>query len=222
MKLVYTPVNLSFLKTLIINLSFSRNIKNDKFVTSGFRKETFSGVNTNAISFIPLEFKFGLVHTLLNCCSNLYSGFLKFHYEVDKLKKILSKNAYPQKFVDKYIQKFVNNIFIQRPQFPTVPKKELIIILPCLGKMSQIVKTRPNKTINKHIKSSKLRVIFQTNNRLRNHFHFKDFVHETLRSSLIYAFSCGSCTLSCIGKTYRHFKVRVSERQGVSNNSLAS
>ena len=81
--------------------------------------------------------------------------------------------------------------------------------------MSQIVKTRLTKTMNKHMKFCKLRVIFQTNNRLRNYFRFKDSVHETLRSNLNYKFSCGSCTSSYIGKTYRHFKVRVSEHQGV-------
>ena len=70
--------------------------ENGKFVDSVFRKETFSGLYTNFISFIPLECKFGLVHTLLNRCFNLSSDFLKFHHEVDKLKKILSKNAYPQ------------------------------------------------------------------------------------------------------------------------------
>ena len=85
--------------------------ENDKFVTSVFRKETFSGVYTNFISFIPLEHKFGLVRTLLNRCFNLSSDFLKFHHEVDKLKKILSKNAYPQKFINKRIQKFLNNVY---------------------------------------------------------------------------------------------------------------
>ena len=190
--------------------------ENDKFVTSVYRKETFSGVYTIFISFIPLEHKFGLVHTLLNRCFNLSSDFLKFHLEVDKLQKILSKNAYPQKFIDKCIQKFLNNMFIQRLQIPSVLKKELRITLPYLGKMSQIVKTRLTKTMNKHMKFCKLRVIFQTNNRLRNYFRFKDSVHETLRSNLIYKFSCGSCTASYIGKTYRHFKVRVSEYQSVS------
>ena len=61
------------------------------------------------------------------------------------------------------------------------------------------------------MKFCKLRVIFQINNRLRNYS-----VHETLRSNLIYRFSCGSCTASYIGKTYRHFTVRVSDYQGVS------
>ena len=70
--------------------------------------------------------------------------------------------------------------------------------------------------MNKHIKFCELRVVFLTNVRLRNYFCTKDFVPETLQSSLIYNFSCGSCTASCIGKTYRHFKVRVSEHQYVS------
>ena len=135
---------------------------------------------TDLISFIPLDNKFGLVHTLWNRFFNLSSDFLKFHHEVDKVKKILSKNAYPQTFIDKCIQKFLN-MFIQRLQVPTVPKKELIIILPYLGNMSQIVKTKLTKTMNKHMKFCKLRVIFQSNNKLRNYFRFKDSVSETLR-----------------------------------------
>ena len=59
-----------------------------------------------------------------------------------------------------------------------VLKKELRIILPYLGKMSQIVKTRPTKTMNKHMTFCKLGVIFQTNNRLKNYFRFQDFVPE--------------------------------------------
>ena len=138
-------------------------------------------MHTNFISFIPLEYNFGLVHTFLNRCSNLCSDFFKFHHEVDKLKKILSKNAYPQNFIDKCIQKFLNNMFIQRLQIPSVPKKELRITLSCLGKMSQVVKSRLTKTMNKHLKFCKLRVIFETNNRLRNYFRFKDSVHEIRR-----------------------------------------
>ena len=114
--------------------------KNVKFVTIVFRKETFSGVYTNFISFIPLEYKFGLVHTLLNRCFDLSSDFFKFHHEVDKLKKILLKNVYPQKFIDKCIQKFLNNMFIQRLQIPSVPKKELRITLPYLGKCLKLLK----------------------------------------------------------------------------------
>ena len=57
-----------------------------------------------------------------------------------------------------------------------MPKKELIIILPYLSNMSQVVKIKLTKTMSKHMKFCKLRVIFQTNNRLKNYFRFKDFV----------------------------------------------
>ena len=86
----------------------------------------------------------------------------------------------------KYIQKFLNNMYIQTPKVPSVPKKELIIILPYLGNMSQIVKTKLTKNLSKHMKFCKRRVIIQTNNRRKNYFRFKDFVPEALRSSLIY------------------------------------
>ena len=66
-------------------------LRKQKFVTSVFREDTFSEVYTNFMSFIPLEYKFGLVHTLLNFCFNLFADFLKFHHEVDKPNKILSK-----------------------------------------------------------------------------------------------------------------------------------
>ena len=117
-----------------------------KFVTSVFRKETFSGVYTNYLSFITREYKFGLVYTLLYRCFNLVSDLSKFHHEVNELKRILYKNAYPQKLIDKGIFKFLNNYFVVKPQVATAPKKELSIVLPYLGNLSILVKkdlTRP-------------------------------------------------------------------------------
>ena len=77
---IETEVNesLSFLDVKIFR-------ENEKFVTSVFRKETFSRVYTNSISFIPLDYKFGLVQTLLNRCFNFSPDFLKFNHQVDKL-----------------------------------------------------------------------------------------------------------------------------------------
>ena len=72
------------------------------------------------------------------------------------------------------------------------------------------------------MKFCKLRTIFQTNNRLRNYFRYKDFVPETLCSSLIYEFLCGSCISSYIYKIYRRFKVRVSEHPRVSPRTSKS
>ena len=100
----------------------------DKFTTSIIRKYIFSGVYTNFNGFVALEYKFGLVYTLLHRSFIIVSDFSKFHFETETLKKALYKNAYPTEFVHKCIAKFVNNIFVQKPVFTTVPKLELRII----------------------------------------------------------------------------------------------
>ena len=80
----------------------------DKFTTSVFRKDTFSGVCTNFSSFVALQDKFDLVCKLLHKSFTIVSDFSKFHFEVETLKKTLHKNAYPTKFVDKCVATFVN------------------------------------------------------------------------------------------------------------------
>ena len=69
------------------------------------------------------------------------------------------------------------------------------------------------------MKFCKLKIIFQTDNRLKNYFSFKDRVPATLQSNFVYKFKCGSCTASYFCKTYRHMKVRSSENQGVSSRT---
>ena len=102
--------------------------ENGKFVTV-YRKETFTGVCTDFSSFIPLEHKFGLVYTLLYRCFCLVSDMSKFHFEIEKFKEILLSNGYSNKFIDKCIWKFMNELYIKKPVMLTVPKKQLYIVL---------------------------------------------------------------------------------------------
>ena len=188
--------------------------ENGKFVINVYRKETFTGVCTNFSSFIPLEHKFGLVYTLLHRCFCLVSEMSKF--EIEKLKEILLSNGYSNNFFDKCISKFMNKLYIKKPAMLTVPKKQLYLALPFMGKMSPLVKSGLARPLHKRLPFCKVKIIFKTSNRLKNYFSFKDVVPEPLRSCQIYNFTCGSCNASYIGKTFRHMKVRVSEHQGVS------
>ena len=56
--------------------------------------------------------------------------------ELKKLKKIPSKNSYPEKFFDKYIFKFLKKEFEYKPKVGAVPKKEPGSFLPYSGNMS--------------------------------------------------------------------------------------
>ena len=53
-----------------------------KFVTTVYRKPTFSGVNTHFECFLATVYKFGMVYTLAYCCFKICSDWTKFHEEL--------------------------------------------------------------------------------------------------------------------------------------------
>ena len=108
------------------------------------KKNTFSGVYTNFKSFIPETYKIGLIKSLLFRCFSLCSDFFKFHHEIDQLKSIFDKNSYLHDLVDKCIKEFLVKILAPKPVVSAVPKKNLVIALPYLGKLSLQIRTRIN------------------------------------------------------------------------------
>ena len=210
-----------------INFSFETNKdeqmpfhKNGKFVTNVCRKERFTGVYTNFSSFMPLENVFGLVYTLLHRCFCLVSDMSKFHFEIEKLKEILSSNGYRNIFIEKCISKFMNKLYIKKYVMLTVPKKQLYLVLPFMGKMPALATSGIARSSHKRLPFFKFEIAFKTSNRLKNYFSFKDFVSEPLCSCQIYNFTCGSCNASYIGKIFMYMKVRVLEHQGVSTRTV--
>ena len=80
-------------------------------------------------------------------CLNLCSAFGKLHHEINILKSILYKNSYPRDFVDKCIKEFLNRVLTRKVVVSTVPKKDLMIVLPYLGKLSLQIRTRINRVM---------------------------------------------------------------------------
>ena len=70
------------------------------FVTSVYRKPTFSGVFTNFESFISKCYKRSLIDTLLYRGFSLCSDMEKFHQEVSSLKSVFKSSGYPKNFID--------------------------------------------------------------------------------------------------------------------------
>ena len=144
------------------------------------------------------------------------SDFSKFHHEIDKLKSILYKNSYPCDLVDKCIKEFLDKILAPKPVVSTVPKKNLVIGLPYLGKLSLQIRTRINHIMKNKLPYCNIRFVFQTKCKISNFFTFKDKIPSFLRSGIVYKFQCGSCNATYYGKTKRHFKVRMCEHLGIS------
>lgn len=67
------------------------------FVTSVYRKPTFSGVYTNYNSFLPQTYKSGLIRTLLFRLYTICSDWNMVHKEIEHLKSVMKRSAYPER-----------------------------------------------------------------------------------------------------------------------------
>ena len=92
------------------------------FLTGTYKKPTFSGTYTSYNSFIPHEYKTDLVTTLLERCFQIASSYEVVHKEIEKLKIVTTKNAYPRPFLDKVIKCFLDKKFNVKPVCDTPSK----------------------------------------------------------------------------------------------------
>ena len=112
--------------------------------------------------------------------------------------------------------KFLDKLLAPKPVVSTVPKKELIITLLYLGKLSLQIRTRINRIIKNKLLYCNVQFVFQTKCKISNFFTFKDKIPSLFRSGIVCKFKCGSCNATYFGKSKRHFKVRMCEQLGIS------
>ena len=91
-----------------------------------------------------------------------------------------------------------------------VPKRELICVLPYLGKASLDLRTRLRRTIERNLP-------FRSKCRLNTLFRFKDSLEKKIRSGINYCYTCSNCKVTYYEKSFRHFYTRVAEHMGISN-----
>ena len=188
---------------------------NGNFVTSVYRKPTFSGVYTNYNSFLPELYKKSLVSTLLFRLFTICSSWELINKEVNNLKKILRSNAYPSSTIDKLVRTFFIRMQNRAP-IHTVPKRQFQIVLPFLGSISGKVQKNLKSLAKRYLPSSDIVVIFKSPSRLSSVFNFKDKLPLYLVSGVIYKYTCSACKCTYVGKTKRHIHHRFSEHAGRS------
>ena len=124
---------------------------NNSFSTSIYRKVTFSGVFMNFESFIHVSHKSNLIFTLLFRAFKLCSSFELFHQEILNLKDIFKRNGYPYNFIDVCIKRLLNKIFIDKMVYALAPKKELVCVLPFIGKKSLQLRSKLVKSVQNNL-----------------------------------------------------------------------
>ena len=71
---------------------------------------------------------------LIHHCFCLFSDMSTSYSEIEKLKEILLSNGHSNRFIDKCISKFIDNLYIKKPVMLTVSKEKLYLLLPFSGK----------------------------------------------------------------------------------------
>ena len=188
----------------------------NSFSTTVHRKDTFSGVFTNFNAFLPDVYKKGLISTLLYRAYMINSSYQSLHKEIEELKNIFRRNAYPSSFFDKCVLKFFNKMYEKKLPVHTVPRKEVTMFLPFLGSTSWTVKKELTRAFRNILPFCKLKLVFKTSNRLSSLFSFKDKLPAALDSHVIYKYTCAICNDSYIGCTKRYWEKRLEEHTHVS------
>ena len=158
-----------------------------------------------------------LIDTLLFCCFSICSDYTSFHLEVENLREILKKNSYPSGIIEQSIRSFLNKLHVPKKVIPTVPKKELFIVLPYLGTLSSNLKRKLRTCFKNSLPQCNIKIILKLTNRLSSLFHFKDVIPKELQYHLVYKILCANYNVTYYSKTEHHINVRSSERVGISH-----
>ena len=72
--------------------------------------------------------------------------------------------------MDQCVKTFLNKIFVPKRTLITVPKKDLLIVLPFLDQFYLNLRSRSYSCFKKTLPQCSIKVIFQSKNRLSNLF----------------------------------------------------
>jgi hypothetical protein len=187
------------------------------FITSVYRKPTFSGVYTNFNSFLPSIYKVGLVSTLLYRSYTICSSWSLIDTEIKTIKSFMLRNGYPELILDRVISLFINKTrAMKQTQTKDKDSNQFQIILPYLGSFSKRLEKKIKSSISQHLPKVKVIFIYRAANRLKTLFAFKDKLPSYLSSGIVYRYTCSRCNSTYVGETIRHAKRRFSEHMGLS------
>ena len=191
--------------------------------TSVYRKPTYSGLYLKWESFVPKEYKKGLVYGLISRAWKICSSYEYVHKEFSFIKDVLMANGYPASFIEKCIQTFLTRHYSAPPSGdPTYgpSKKRVVISLPFSGLNSPKLKRQLHRLLGTVVPCVDLRVVFKPVRSLAALSKLKSALPTLSRSNVIYKVNCTQCEHFYIGKTKRILNQRLREHKNDENSAL--
>ena len=201
---------ISFTKEVEINseipfLDILIKKSNNGFLTSLYRKPSFTGQYLHFQSFCSKRRKINLVRTLYHrACMICSPEMLKT--ETEKIKKILVGNGYPLELINRVIKLYDDKR--GKPKLFGPDKYPAVLKLPYLGNASRLFEKKVQEIVQKNYNQVKPRIIFVSKPVIS--LKLKDPIPTLNKSCIVYKFKC-FCDKSYIGQTTRHLRTRLNE-----------
>ena len=182
--------------------------------TSMYHKKTFTGLLTNFFSFTSFSYKVGLIRTLVDRAYKINNSLLSFNKDVKKLTHIFKKNQFPEHLINKVVSTYLdkNNTSALSDNNDT-----FYFRLPYLP-FSNFAQRKLRTLIKTYCNNLKIKLVFSSF-KIKNLIRVKDFVPRSLRSCVVYKFTCAECNSVYVGETSRHISTRVREHLFSDKNS---
>ena len=166
------------------------------FLTSVYRKPTFTGLYLSWHSFAPRSRKLNLIRCLsyraLNICSDC-----KIEDELKVIKDIFINNGYPEEVIDDNIKFTVTRLKNKNKTFHP-PKCPVYFRLPWVGSVSLSFAEKIASSVFRCYHADNLSPILTTRTAFNSTHKYKLPIFK--QSMLIYKFAC-RCSSTYIGRT---------------------
>ena len=200
---------LSFLDVLVTRQGSS-------FITNVYRKNTYTGLGLNFLSFVPMIYKVNSIKTLINRAYNVCSNWELFNLDLKLLQTFFLENSYPSFLFHKIVKNFLNKKFDPKPDEITAQKDLKYVKLPYMGRLSYDVKKNLQRVLGGAFPQINFRFVFINNFTIGSLLKPKSPIPRDLCSNITYLYTCSHCDMRYIGSTSRWFKHRYFEHRGLS------
>ena len=186
-------------------LDILKEKKQNKFVTSVYRKPTFTGQYTRWESFGSKKRNTNLIGTLVHRALEICSEE-KLASEMNTIRRILRKNGCPEDIINLGIKKKISGFTASKREVPE--KCSVYLKIPWIGNVSLKFKKQTKNAANKCFGSVFTRAIFLTRKMMPS--IRKNRLPSIQRSNVIYKYLC-HCDSVYVGRTSQRLEDRINQ-----------
>ena len=187
--------------------------------TSVYRKKTFTGLGMNFFSNIFYNYKLAAIKTLIHRAYHISSSYTNFNAEIEILRTYFTNNLFLLSTFNKLVCEFLNNIYSPKPLLQAPARDNVYIGLPYIGQQTMNCKRELTELLSQFYPQIKPCFYYKNNFTIGSFLKQSNDTPISLRSSVVYKYSCDCCPQFYIGSTKLQLFIRGSQHFGVSHRT---